>query len=142
MSIEQSPILPPRRYWAYFKTPEAASIASAWFVAQEQMGNAEIVSKAGDPTVTKDNFFVMWDVPPGHMMPWPQIELGFPTIAEPQSATKRTQVDKSLPAEPGPLGPFGGLGGETTSSNVLSTVQWAVVGLGAFLGYKLLFDRK
>lgn len=103
-AIAQDPILQPGRYWQYFKTPEAAVTASAWFVAQEQMGNCSIVNKAGDPTVGKDNFFVMWDVPAGRMMPWPQVELGFPQIADPQTATKRTEVDHSLPPEPPTLG--------------------------------------
>jgi hypothetical protein len=141
-AIEQEPLLPPRRYWLYFKTPESARIASAWFVAQEQMGNAEIVSKAGDPLVTTDNFFVMWNVPPGRLMPWPQTELGFPNIADPQNATKRSEVDKSLPPPSPTFDPFGTAAAGSTSANVLSAVQWGVVGLAAFLGYKLLFDRE
>jgi hypothetical protein len=132
-AIEQDPMLPPRRYWQTFKTANAAKIASAWFIAQEQMGNCSIVSKAGDPIVVSDNFFVLWDVPPGRLMPWPQSELGFPQIADPQTATKRTDVDHSLPPDPLPLGSILGSAGQALGSAVDTAIVAGAVLLGVYI---------
>jgi len=98
--LQRGPILPAGRYWQDFfgqKKPQAL----AWFKVQIQNGRAKIIVQEGDPTpnipVADDGLWILWEVPTGKTMPWPELEFGAPTIAVSSVKTREDTVDAPPP---------------------------------------------
>jgi hypothetical protein len=94
VTLQRGDTLPPGRYWQDFFGPKV-DVATAWLLAQSQAGRARVDATEGSGDAGTWMLFTV-----SKPMPWPELELGAPTIAGPE-VKSRADTAQRPPPEPG-----------------------------------------
>jgi hypothetical protein len=92
MTLQRGDLLPPGRYWQDFFGPKI-DIATAWLAAQSAAKRVKVVATEG--TNDAQGTWILFEV--SEQMPWPELELGSPTVAVPSVRTRQDTVQRPPP---------------------------------------------
>ncbi|HEX2599582.1 MAG TPA: hypothetical protein VHL05_12445 [Terriglobales bacterium] len=95
--VQRGSPLPPGRYWQDF-FGDKVKVADDWFTTQAGMGNGKVLEREQHPQ--DDGVWILWEVPAGGHMPWPEVDLGAPTIATPDIQHQTDTTGGPEPATP------------------------------------------